>query len=261
MVYRSDKYEQRIIESIREEDLLLDLEGHKVGQVNALSVIDQGDYRFGRPSRITASTYLGRKGIINIERESELSGKIHSKGMLILSGYLGLRYGTQVPINLTASLCFEQSYGGVDGDSASAAELFGLLSSLAELPLRQDLAVTGSINQKGEVQPVGGINNKIEGFYMACKAKGFTGTQGVIIPEQNKKSLMLKKEIVNAVKNGEFNIYTISNVDEGIELLSGIKAGKPLKKGGFSKDSFNETVLTRLKEMNNALQKEDKKRN
>ena len=260
MVYRSNKYEQRVIESIRGEDLLLDLEGYIIGQVNALSVIDQGDYRFGRPSRITASTYLGRKGIINIERESELSGKIHSKGMLILSGYLGLRYGSQVPINLTASLCFEQSYGGVDGDSASAAELFVLLSSLAEVPLRQDLAITGSINQKGEVQPVGGINDKIEGFYMACKAKGFTGTQGVIIPEQNKKSLMLKKEIVNAVKNGEFSIFTISDVDEGIELLSSEKAGKPLKKGGFTKDSFNDKVLTRLKEMNNALQKEDNKK-
>ena len=260
MVYRSNKYEQRIIESIKEEDLLLDLEGLKVGQVNALSVIDQGDYRFGRPSRITASTYLGRKGIINIERESELSGKIHSKGILILSGYLGLQFGSQVPLNLTASLCFEQSYGGVDGDSASAAELFALLSSLAEVPLRQDLAVTGSINQKGEMQPVGGINNKVEGFYMACKAKGFTGKQGVIIPEKNKKSLMLKKEIVKAVKNGQFNIYTISDVDEGLELLSGVKAGKPLKRGGFSKGSFNEKVFKRLKKFNDVLQAEDGKK-
>ncbi len=256
MVYRSNKYEQRIVDSIKEGEILLDLEGEKVGQINALSVIDQGDYRFGRPSRITASTYLGRKGIINIERESELSGRLHSKGIMILNGYLGSKYGTLVPLNLTASLCFEQSYGGVDGDSASAAELYALLSSLAEVPLRQDLAVTGSINQKGEIQPVGGVSAKIEGFFMACKSKGLTGKQGVIIPGKNKKSLMLKKEVVEAVKKGLFNIYCIDSVDDGMELLSGLKPGRLTKKGTFSKGSFNQKVLSKVQHFNEIMLKE-----
>jgi len=257
MVYRSNKYEQKIIDSIKKGEILLDLEGENIGQVNALSVIDQGDYRFGRPSRITASTYLGRKGIINIERESDLSGRLHSKGIMILNGYLGMKYGTLVPLNLTASLCFEQSYGGVDGDSASAAELYALLSSLAEAPLRQDLAVTGSINQKGEIQPVGGVSTKIEGFFMACKTRGLTGKQGVIIPGQNQKSLMLKKEVVEAVEKGDFNIYTIDTVDDGIELLSGLKPGTLTKKGAFSRGSFNEKVLKKLKRFNKTLSKDD----
>ncbi len=256
MVYRSNKYEQKIVELIKEKEILIDLEGDKIGQVNALSVLDQGDYRFGRPSRITASTYLGRKGIINIERESELSGNIHNKGVLILSGYLGSRYGTLVPLNLTASLCFEQSYGGVEGDSASAAELFTLLSSLAGVPLKQDLAITGSINQKGEIQPVGGISAKVEGFFMACKTVGLTGKQGVIIPEKNRKSLMLKKEVVEAVENNNFNIYTITTADEGLELLTGIKAGELSEDGTFSEGSFNEKVLQKLKEFNEILSRE-----
>jgi lon-related putative ATP-dependent protease len=253
MVYRSNKYEEKIVESIKEEEILLDLEGSKVGQINALSVLDQGDYSFGRPSRITASTYLGRKGIINIERESDLSGRIHNKGVLILSGYLGLRYGSLTPLNLTASLCFEQSYGGVDGDSASAAELFCLLSSLADVPLRQDLAVTGSINQKGEIQPIGGVNNKIEGFYLACKAKGLTGNQGVIIPEKNRTALMLKKDVVEAVEKGQFNIYAIKTVDEGLELLTGMEAGELHEDGTFATGSFNEKVLAKLKQFNETL--------
>jgi len=256
MVYRSNKYEQKIVESIKEELILLDLEGAMVGQINAISVLDQGDYRFGRPSRITASTYLGRKGIINIERESDLSGRIHNKGILILNGYLGLRYGSLIPINLTASLCFEQSYGGVDGDSASAAELFCLLSSLADVPLRQDLAVTGSINQKGEIQPIGGVNSKIEGFYLACKAKGLTGKQGVIIPDKNRKALMLKKDVVEAVEKGLFSIYTIATVDEGLELLTGMAAGDLLEDGTFTKGSFNEKILNKLKQFNETLRSE-----
>ena len=255
-VYRCDKYEQKVMEAIGEEDILLDLDSSKVGQVNALSVIDQGDYRFGKPSKITASTYLGRKGIINIERESDLSGRIHNKGILILSGCLGQRYGSLVPLNLTASLCFEQSYGGVDGDSASAAELFCLLSSLAGVPLRQDIAVTGSINQKGEIQPVGGINSKVEGFYKACRTKGLTGKQGVIIPEQNRKNLMLNCEIVEAVEQGKFNIYTIKTVDEGLELLSGIESGQLQEDGTFPKGSFNDQVLQQLKFYNEAEKKD-----
>lgn len=250
MIFRSNKYEQKIIEMIEVGELLLDLEGEEIGQINALSVIDQGDYRFGRPSRITASTYLGRKGIINIERESDLSGRIHNKGVLILSGWLGMRYGSLVPLNLTASLCFEQSYGGVDGDSASAAELFSIVSSLSGVPLRQDLAITGSVNQKGEIQPVGGVNSKVEGFYMACKIKGLTGRQGVIIPEQNKKSLMLKKEVVKAVADGKFQVYTIKTVDEGMELLTGTKMGKLLEDGTFEKDTINAKVLARLTQFN-----------
>lgn len=256
MVYRSNKYEQKVIESIREGEILLDLEGMKVGQVNALSVLDQGDYRFGRPSRITATTYLGRKGIINIERESDLSGRIHSKGVLILSGFIGLRYGSLLPLNLTASLCFEQSYGGVDGDSASAAELFCLLSSLAEVPLRQDLALTGSVNQKGEIQPVGGVNAKIEGFYMACKARGLTGEQGVIIPAINQRALMLKQEVVEAVEKGLFNIYAIENVDQGLELLSGLEAGELQKDGTFPQGSFNALVLAKLELFNERMRSE-----
>jgi len=256
MVYRSNKYEQKIIEAIGKGEILLDLKDKMVGQINALSVIDQGDYRFGRPSRITASTYLGRKGIINIERESDLSGNIHNKGVLILSGHLGMRYGSLTPLNLTASLCFEQSYGGVDGDSASAAELFCLLSSLAEVPLRQDLAVTGSINQKGEIQPVGGISAKIEGFYAACKTVGLTGEQGVIIPAKNRNALMLKKEIVEAVENGDFNIYSINTVDEGLELLTGLEVGGLEEDGTFTKDSFNEKVLQKLISYNQTMRKE-----
>ncbi len=256
MIYRSNKYEEKIVDSIKEGEILLDLEGEKEGQVNALSVIDQGDYRFGRPSRITAATYLGRKGIINIERESELSGRLHSKGILILNGYLGSRYGILVPLNLTASICFEQSYGGVDGDSASAAELYALLSSLAGVPVRQDLAVTGSINQKGEIQPVGGVSAKIEGFFMACKSRALTGKQGVIIPAKNKKSLMLKKEVVEAVEKGSFNIYTIETVDDGIELLTGLKPGQLTKDDAFEAGSFNEKVLAKLKQFNEILNKE-----
>jgi lon-related putative ATP-dependent protease len=256
IVYRSNKYEQKVLESIKEGTILLDFEGEKVGQVNALSVQNHGDYMFGRPSRITASTYLGRKGIINIERESDLSGNIHNKGVLILSGCLGMRYGFKTQMNLTASLCFEQSYGGVDGDSASAAELFCLLSSLAEVPLRQDLAVTGSINQKGEIQPVGGINAKVEGYFQACKAVGLSGSQGVILPEQNRRNLMLKKEVIEAVEAGLFNIYAIKTVDEGLELLTGRKAGKLDKKGCYTKGSINDLVMKKLVQFNEAVSKE-----
>ncbi len=259
MVYRSNKYEQKLIEAIKEEKILLDFEGSKVGQVNALSVMDQGDYRFGRPSRITASTYLGRKGIINIERESELSGRIHKKGVLILSGFLGMRYGSITPLNITASLCFEQSYGGVDGDSASAAELFAILSSLSETPLRQDIAVTGSINQKGEIQPVGGINHKIEGFYMACKVKGLTGDQGVIIPEKNLKSLILKKEIIEAVSGNMFNIYTIKNVDDGMNLLTGMEVGELTENGQYPDGTINRQVIDKLQEYNKKQENENAK--
>ncbi len=255
-VYRSNKYEQKLLEAIDKEQILLDLDGEKVGQINALSVIDLGDYQFGRPSRITANTYLGRRGIINIERESKLSGRIHDKGVLILSGFLGLRFGRLVPLNLSATLCFEQSYTGVEGDSASAAELFCLLSSLADVPLKQGLAVTGSVNQKGEIQPVGGLNSKIEGFFDACKRRGLTGSQGVLIPVQNQKNLMLKDEVLEAVEQGLFHIYCISTVDDGLELLSGLPAGELQEDGQFPPGSFNHKVLQRLRQFNEALRAE-----
>ncbi len=252
-IYRSNKYEQKLLEAVEKEQILIDLDEEKVGQINALSVIDLGDYQFGRPSRITASTYLGRRGIINIERESELSGRIHDKGVLILSGCLGQRYGRLIPLNLSASICFEQSYSGVDGDSASAAELFCLLSSLADVALKQGIAVTGSLNQKGEIQPVGGINSKVEGFYDACKTRGLTGAQGVMIPIQNKRNLMLKNEIVEAVEQGRFHIYCITTVDDGLELLSGMTAGELQEDGQFTPGSFNEKVLQRLLQFNETL--------
>ncbi len=245
-VYRSNKYEQKILEAIEKEQILLELEGSRTGQVNALSVIDLGDYQFGRPSRVTAAVYPGRRGIINIERESKLSGKIHDKGVLILSGYLGRRYGTKVALNLSASLCFEQSYSGVDGDSASAAELFTLLSSISGIPLKQHLAVTGSVNQNGEIQPVGGINSKIEGFFDACKIKGLTGEQGVIIPGANRKNLMLREDLCEAVAAGKFHIYAISTVDDGMELLTGQKAGSEAPDGAFPSGTINEAVVREL---------------
>jgi len=256
-IYRCKKYEQKISEAVERGLILLDVEGEKIGQINGLSVIDLGDYQFGRVSRITANTFLGRRGIINIERESQLSGKIHDKGVLILSGYLGMRYGQQVPINLSASLCFEQSYQGVEGDSASAAELFCLLSSLAGVPLKQSLAVTGSVNQKGEIQPVGGVNQKIEGFYNACKVKGLTGDQGVIIPAQNRKDLMLSEEIVTAVREKRFHIYAISTVEEGLALLTGMEIGELREDGTYPPDSFNGRVISALKRFNELLKGEE----
>ena len=255
-IQRSNKYEQKILEAIEEGHLLLDLEGAKIGQVNALSVIDLGDYQFGRPSRVTASVYPGRRGIIDIERESKLSGKIHDKGILILSGYLGRRYGRKVPLTLSGSLCFEQSYSGVEGDSASAAELFALISSISGIPLKQGLAVTGSVNQNGEIQPVGGVNSKIEGFFDACKIKGLTGEQGVIIPETNRKNLMLRDEIAAAVSAGKFHLYTVSTVDEGLTLLTGREAGAELEDGSFPPGTVNEAVVKRLQQFGETLRRQ-----
>ncbi len=251
--YRSNKYETKIQELIETNQILLDVEGEKVGQINGLSVFDLGDYQFGRPSRITASTYLGRQGIVNIERESQLSGNIHNKGVLILSGYMGQQYAQKDPLTLSASICFEQSYGGVEGDSASMAELLTLLSSLAEVPLKQDIAVTGSVNQKGGMQPVGGINQKIEGYYHVCQLKGLTGNQGVIIPEGNRLNLMLSQEVVDAAKEGKFSIYIVHTVDEAIELLTGMDAGNIQEDGSFPEDTFNYLVQEKLRRYNRLL--------
>ncbi len=218
-VYRSNKYEEKLNEMFKEGTLLIDLEGEEVGQINGLAVIGSGEYSFGKPSRITATVYRGEDGIINIEREARQSGRLHDKGVLILSGFLGQRYATKKPLGLTIGIGFEQSYSIVDGDSASSTELYAILSSIANIPIKQYLAVTGSVNQKGEIQPIGGVNEKIEGFYQVCKMFGLTGKQGVVIPKTNLSNLILRDEVVNAVEKGEFNIYAIETIEEGIEIL------------------------------------------
>jgi ATP-dependent Lon protease len=245
---RVDMLEEKIQEMIDEGSIMIDTKGSAVGQVNGLSVYATGEYMFGKPSRITAKTSVGRAGIINIEREADLSGPTHNKGVLILAGYLRGKYAQDKPLTMSASLCFEQSYGGVDGDSASSTEVYALLSALSGLPLRQDIAVTGSVNQNGEIQPIGGVNHKIEGFYQVCKAKKLTGKQGVMIPVQNVPDLMLREEVVEAVKAGKFRIYSIKTIDEGIELLTGVEAGKMGKDGKYFEGTVNYLVDQKLRE-------------
>ena len=247
--FRHDLPDERIREMIERGTIMIDTDGEVVGQVNGLSIYSLGDVTFGKPSRITCKTFLGRGGVINIERESQLSGRIHDKGVLILSGYMGWKYAQEHPLSLSASLCFEQSYEGVEGDSASSTELYALFSSLSGVPIRQNIAVTGSVNQKGEIQPIGGVNQKIEGFFQACQAKGLNGNQGVIIPRQNLKNLMLRPEVVDAVREGKFHIYAVSTVDEGIEVLTGVDAGERKEDSTYPKDSINYKVAEKLKEM------------
>src|SRR6056297_2627188 len=218
-IKRSNLIEEKIQEKIEDEHILVDVEGKVPGQINGLSVYQTGQYSFGRPTRITAQTFMGQEGVINIEREADMSGKIHNKAVLIFSGYLGNKYAQETPLSLNASLAFEQSYGGIDGDSATAAELIAILSSISEFPLKQNLAITGSMNQKGKIQPIGGVNEKIEGFYKVCKDKDISGQQGVVIPEQNINNLMLKDEIIQEVKKDKFHIYSVSNIDEAIEIM------------------------------------------
>ena len=206
-----------------------------------------GDYTFGKPVKITANTYTGKTGVVNVEREVELSGSSHSKGVLILTGYLGEMFAQDIPLSLTASICFEQLYNGVDGDSASSTELYSILSSLSGIPINQSFAVTGSVNQKGEIQPIGGVNEKIEGFFQVCKMRGLDGSHSVIIPIQNVKNLSLSDEIVEAVKNKKFHIYAISTIDEGIELLTGVPAGKKDLNGNFPAGSINYLTYEKLK--------------
>ncbi len=248
-IYRLNLIEEKIQEMIEEGLILLDSDGMVVGQVNGLSIYNLGDYAFGKPSRITVKTSLGKAGIINIEREVELSGPIHNKGVYILAGYLRDRYAQDKPITMSASICFEQSYSGVEGDSASSTELYALLSSLSGLPLRQDIAVTGSVNQKGEIQPIGGVNEKIEGFFDVCKAKGLTGRQGVLIPHLNVDDLMLRKDVVEAVREGKFHIYPVRTIDEGIEILTGVEAGERLENGKFKEGTVNDLVDKKLAEL------------
>ena len=224
---------------IKEGALLIDTSGFKVGQINGLTVITIGDYSFGKPSKITANTYIGKNGVVNIEREVEMSGSSHSKGVMILTGYLGELFAQEKPLSLTASICFEQLYGGVDGDSASSTEAYAILSSLSGIPINQSIAVTGSVNQKGEIQPIGGVNEKIEGFFQICKMRGLNGEQGVIIPIQNVRNLHLNDQVIEAVKKGNFHIYAIKTIDQGIEILTGVPAGKKDKNGKFPAGTIN----------------------
>ncbi|MBI4287725.1 MAG: AAA family ATPase [Chloroflexi bacterium] len=252
-IYRHNLVDERIRELIRKGTLMIDVEGMEAGQVNGLSVYTLGGIMFGRPSRITAKTFLGRSGIVNIERESQMSGRIHDKGVLILSGYLGAKYAQDKPLTLSASLCFEQSYEGIEGDSASSTELYAILSSLSGVPIRQGIAVTGSVNQKGEIQPIGGVNHKIEGFFQVCQAKGLTGEQGVMIPHKNLSNLMLREDVVDAVRQGKFYIYSVKTIDEGVEVLTGVKAGQRQADGSYPEGTINHAVSKRLKEMAEAL--------
>ena len=246
--FRYNLYEEKTHDSYRDGTIMIDVEGAITGQVNGLAVFQVGNFSFGRPLRITAETFMGEKGVINIEREAKLSGKTHDKGVLILSGYLGRTFAQHYPLNLAISITFEQSYSGVDGDSASSTELYAILSSLSGIPIKQGIAVTGSVNQKGTIQAIGGVNQKIEGFFEVCKTKTLNGTQGVIIPRANTKNLMLRKEVVDAVKRREFHVYQVSTVEEGIEILTGVPAGKADKNGKYPDGTVYGAVQEKLKQ-------------
>ena len=245
-VYRSNLIQQRINEMIDKGMIIIDTQGQNIGQVNGLEVIDLVDFAFGKPTRITASIGVGREGLIDIEREAKLGGRLHTKGVMILNGYITEKYVRDIPLSLSARLVFEQSYEEIEGDSASSAELYAILSRLADVPIKQSIAVTGSVNQRGEVQAIGGLNEKIEGFFEICQAKGLNGKQGVLIPASNARNLMLKEEVVEAVRRGNFHIYPVNTIDEGIEVLTGLKAGQRLKDGSFEPDSTNDRVQRRL---------------
>jgi lon-related putative ATP-dependent protease len=243
--FRYSLYEQKVHEAYRDGSILMDVSGAVVGQVNGLAVYQIGDYAFGRPVRITAATFMGRPGVINVEREADLSGRTHDKGVLILSGFLGSVFAQRHPLHLSISIAFEQSYTEIDGDSASSAELYAILSSLARIPVRQGIAVTGSVNQKGRVQAIGGVNQKIEGFFEVCREKGLTGEQGVIMPVSNVRNLMLRREVVDAVRKRQFHVYRVSTVEEGIEILTGVRAGRPGPEGRFPRGTvFGEVQAT-----------------
>jgi lon-related putative ATP-dependent protease len=250
---RSNLIEERVHEVIKDGTINIDVTGERVGEVNGLSIYDLGNYRFGKPTRITARVSLGRGQVTNIEREAQMSGKIHNKAFMILYGYLQAKFAQQQTLSFSASLVFEQTYDEIEGDSASAAELYALLSALSETPIRQGIAVTGSINQLGEVQAIGGVNEKIEGFFAICKARGLTGEQGVVIPKDNAKNLMLRKEVVDAVEAGTFNVWAVSNVDEGIEILSGLPAGQPDAKGQYPAGTIHRRCVDRLGELSKRL--------
>lgn len=248
-IFRADRLRDQVQESIVRETILIDSQGAEVGQINGLSVIQLGSFAFGRPSRITARIRMGSGEVVDIERKVELGGPIHAKGVLILSSFLGARYGTEQPLSLSASLVFEQSYSGVEGDSASSAELYALISAIAQVPIKQSLAVTGSVNQRGQVQAIGGVNEKIEGFFDLCRARGLTGEQGVLIPAANAKHLMLRHDVVKAVAEGQFHVYTVETIDQGITLLTGVPAGEQDSEGHYPEGSINRLVQDRLREL------------
>ncbi|MDA8105035.1 MAG: hypothetical protein M0Z71_06590, partial [Nitrospiraceae bacterium] len=246
-------------EMIVEGTLIIDTEGDKVGQINGLAVLGMGDYMFGKPSRITASTFAGKGGVINIERETKMSGKIHEKAILIITNYISKTYAKKKPISFSASITFEQLYDMIEGDSASCAELYVILSSLAGLPLKQNIAVTGSMDQNGDVQPIGGVNEKIEGFFDLCKVRGLDGTHGVVIPQKNVKHLMIKQEVVDAVKEGKFSIYPIDRVEEGMEIFTGMPMGEMKDDGTYPEGTVNYLVTKRLEEISKAIREKEKK--
>ncbi len=252
-IYRHNLVDERLAELIEQGTIMIDTRGEVVGQVNGLSVYMMGDITFGKPTRITAKTFMGRAGIVNIERESQMSGRIHDKGVLILTGYIGWKFAQDRPLSLSASLCFEQSYEGVEGDSASSTELYAILSSISGLPIDQSIAVTGSVNQKGEIQPIGGVNDKIEGFFRVCHSKELTGKQGVIIPHQNVRNLMLRDYVIDAVREGKFHIYPVKTIDDGISILTGVPAGERQADGSYPEGTVNYLVDRKLKNMAEGL--------
>ncbi|MDR7543762.1 MAG: AAA family ATPase [Armatimonadota bacterium] len=254
-IRRSNRIEERIRQLIRDGQLLVTIDGAVTGQVNGLSVIVLGDYAFGRPSRVTARTYVGGRGVVNIERETQMSGRIHTKGVLTLAAYLGGRYAQQRPLSLNASITFEQTYEEVEGDSASSTELYALLSELSGVPIDQGIAVTGSVNQKGEIQPIGGVNEKVEGYYYVCKALGLTGRQGVVVPHQNLRNLMLNDEVTQAIRDGTFHLWAVKSIDEGLEILTGMPAGQPDAEGNFPEGTVNYLVSRRLGELAERLRR------
>ena len=259
-IFRSDRIRERMQEQVLRETFLIDTEGEQVGQINALAVLQMGNFAFGKVSRVTARVRMGNGEVLDIEREVKTGGPSHTKGMLILTSYLSARYAAEHPLSLAASLVFEQSYGGVDGDSASSTELYALLSAITKVPIKQSLAVTGSVNQFGEVQAIGGVNEKVEGFFDLCNERGLTGDQGVLIPIANVKHLMLRDDVVDAVDAGKFHIYPIATIDQGIEVLTGVAAGEPDKDGVYPEGTINRRVIDRvvdLYEKRKALDKED----
>jgi len=258
--YRVNRIEERMQELYDDGTIMVDTDGEVVGQINGLSVIGLGDHTFGRPARITARVYAGQAGMVNIEREVKLSGPIHDKGVMILTGFLGGIFATRHPLSLSASICFEQSYDGIEGDSASSTELYALLSALSGVPIKQGIAVTGSVNQRGQIQPIGGVNYKIEGFFAVCRSQGLTGQQGVMIPKANERHLMLDDEVLAAVSAGQFHLWSVETVEQGIEILTGMNAGVRSKGGSFPKDSLFGLVQKRLDQMAKQLQESDVKK-
>jgi lon-related putative ATP-dependent protease len=258
-LYRVNRIEERMHELYEDGTIMVDTDNAVVGQINGLSVIGLGDHTFGRPSRITARVYTGQAGMVNIEREVKLSGPIHDKGVMILTGYLGGTFAEDRPLSLSASICFEQSYDGIEGDSASSTELYALLSALSGIPIKQGIAVTGSVNQRGMIQPIGGVNFKIEGFFAVCKSQGLTGNQGVMIPTANERHLMLNDEVIEAVAAGRFHIWSVGTIEQGIEILTGMKAGARAKHGGFPKNTIFHLVDKRLSDMAERMREQESK--